>query len=54
MNYNKAIQEANQLLLSGDKKKALNTFKNSVSGDEIKAEQLQNAANQKIVAKLGE
>ncbi|HEY3406190.1 MAG TPA: SOS response-associated peptidase, partial [Ohtaekwangia sp.] len=52
MNYNKAIQEANQFLLSGDKKKALEAFKNSVSGEKIKIDDLQNAARQEILEEL--
>jgi putative SOS response-associated peptidase YedK len=52
MNYNNAIQEANQFLLTGDKKKALEVFKNSVSGDKIKIGDLENAAHQEILAEL--
>jgi putative SOS response-associated peptidase YedK len=52
MNYNTAIQEAHQYLLSGDKKKAIEAFKNVVSGDKIKAEDLANAAKQEIIAEL--
>jgi putative SOS response-associated peptidase YedK len=52
MNYNTAIQEANQYLLSGDKKKALEAFKNSVSGDKVKIEDLQHAASQEVLAEL--
>jgi putative SOS response-associated peptidase YedK len=52
MNYNTAIQEANQFFLSGDKKKALEAFKNSVSGDKIKIEDLQNAATQTILSEV--
>jgi len=44
MNYQMAIQQASQFLLNGDKKRALEAFKNSVSG-ETKIEDLQNAAN---------
>jgi len=53
MNYNAAIQEANQFLLAGDKKKAIEAFKNVVSGDKLKAEDLANAAKQEIIAELG-
>lgn len=52
MNYNAAIQEANQYLLTGDKKKAIEAFKNVVSGDKLKAEDLVNAAKQEIIAEL--
>lgn len=52
MNYNKAIQEANQFLLTGDKKKALEAFKNAVSGEKIKIDDLQNAASQEILQEL--
>ena len=52
MNYNTAIQEAHQYLLSGDRKKAIEAFKNVVSGDKIKAEDLANAAKQEIIAEL--
>jgi putative SOS response-associated peptidase YedK len=51
-NYNNAIQEANQFLQSGDKKKALEAFKNSVSGDKLKIEDLTNAVQQEIKAEL--
>ena len=52
MNYNQAMKEAQQHLLSGDKKKALEAFKNLVSGDKLKIEDLQQAANQEIIAEL--
>lgn len=52
VNYNLAIQEATQYLLSGDKKKALEAFKNSISGDKIKIGDLENAAGQEILAEL--
>ena len=52
VNYNQAIQEANQFLLSGEKKKALEAFKNSVSGEKIKIEDLQRAASQTILSEL--
>jgi hypothetical protein len=52
VNYNKAIQEANQFLVSGEKKKALEAFKNSVSGEKIKISDLENAASQEIIAEL--
>lgn len=51
-NYNLAIQEANQFLQSGDRKKALEAFKNSVSGEKIKIDDLQHAAAQEIIAEL--
>src|SRR5690606_12541399 len=52
MNYQAAIQEANQYLLTGDKKKALEAFKNSVSGEKVGIEDLTNAAGQEIIAEL--
>jgi putative SOS response-associated peptidase YedK len=52
-NYNTAIQEASKFLESSDKKKALEAFKNAVSGEKIKLEDLQNAAKQEILAELG-
>jgi putative SOS response-associated peptidase YedK len=52
MNYNNAIQQANQFLLSGEKKKALEAFKEAVSGDKIKIGDLENAAGQEILAEL--
>jgi hypothetical protein len=51
-NYNNAIQEANQYLQTGDKKKALEAFKSSVSGDKLKIEDLTNAAQQEIRTEL--
>ncbi|HEV8513165.1 MAG TPA: SOS response-associated peptidase [Cyclobacteriaceae bacterium] len=53
MNYQQAIDQANQYLQSGDKKKALEAFKNSISGEKIKIDDLVNVANQKILAQLG-
>lgn len=52
VNYNLAIQEANQFLLSGDKKRALEAFKNSISGEKINIGDLENAATQEILAEL--
>jgi len=52
MNYHQAILEASQYLESGDKKKALEAFKNSVSGDKLKIEDLAHAAGQEIIAEL--
>lgn len=52
LNYNKAIQEANQFLLNGDKKKALEAFKSCVTGEKINIDDLQHAANQKILEEL--
>ena len=52
MNYQDAIKEAANYLQAGDKKKALEAFKNSVSGEKIKIEDLANAASQEIVAEL--
>lgn len=52
MNYQEAIHQASQYLQSGDRKKALEAFKNSVSGEKIKIEDLAHAANQEIIAEL--
>lgn len=52
MNYENAIKEASGFLAAGDKKKALEAFKNSVSGDKLNIEDLNNAAGQKIIAEL--
>ena len=46
------MKEAQQYLLSGDKKKALEAFKNLVSGEKLKIEDLQQAVGQEIVAEL--
>jgi hypothetical protein len=53
MNYQQAIDQAHQYLLSGDKKKALEAFKNSITAEKIKIDDLANVANQKIIAQLG-
>jgi putative SOS response-associated peptidase YedK len=52
MNYNDAIREAHQFLVSGEKKKALETFKNVIAGDKLKVEDLAFAAKQEIRAEL--
>lgn len=52
MNYQLAIQEAGQYLKTGDKKKALEAFKNSVGEDKVKIGDLENAINQEILAEL--
>jgi putative SOS response-associated peptidase YedK len=52
MNYQVAIQEASQYLQSGDKKKALEAFKNTISGDKIKIGDLENVMNQEIIGEL--
>jgi putative SOS response-associated peptidase YedK len=52
MNYNLAIKEAQQYLLSGDKKNALEAFRNLVSGEKLKIEDLQQAASQEIITEL--
>jgi putative SOS response-associated peptidase YedK len=51
-NYNVAIQEASEFLKAGDKKKALEAFKNSVSGDKLKVGDLELAAQQEIKVEL--
>jgi hypothetical protein len=52
MNYQLAIEEANQFLLTGDKKKAIEAFKNAVSGEKISVNDLINVAGQEIRAEL--
>lgn len=52
LNYQKAIQEASHFLQSGEKKKAIEAFKNAVSGDKFKEEDIAQAANQEIIAEL--
>ena len=52
MNYNTAIAEANRYLQAGEKKKALEAFKDAVAGEKIKVEDLANAAGQEIRAEL--
>jgi putative SOS response-associated peptidase YedK len=51
-NYNLAIENANEFLSAGDKRKALEVFKNFVSGEKIKLADVENAVNQKILAEL--
>jgi putative SOS response-associated peptidase YedK len=51
-NYNTAIQEANEFLKRGEKKKAMEVFKNMISGDKMKEEHLQLAAGQEIREEL--
>lgn len=51
-NYNTAIQEANEFLIRGEKKKAIEAFKNAMPGSELKEEHLQLAAAQNIKAEL--
>jgi putative SOS response-associated peptidase YedK len=51
-NYNEAIEEANHFLLSGEKKKAIEIFKNAVSGEKIKIDDIEKAVGQKILAEL--
>jgi len=52
MNYEAAIARASQFLLSGDKKKALEAFKDSVSGDKIKITDLAHVAGQQIKSEV--
>jgi len=51
-NYNLAIEEANQYLLSGDRKKALEAFKNVVAGDKIRIGDVENFASQRVLTDL--
>jgi len=52
MNYQLAIEKANQFLLTGDRTKALEAFRNSVSGEKISVDDLVHAAKQEIKAEL--
>ncbi len=52
MNHNVVIRAASEYLKSGNKKIALEAFKNSVSGDKIKIGDLENATSQEILAEL--
>ena len=51
-NYNVAIQEANMFLEQCAKKKAMDAFKNTITGDKMKEEHLKLAAAQEIKAEL--
>ena len=51
-NYNQAIQEAYQYLQKGEKKKALEAFKNSVNFDKATEEHLKLAASENIKPEL--
>ncbi|MFZ6010672.1 MAG: hypothetical protein ACOYXT_10015 [Bacteroidota bacterium] len=53
INYNEAIWQANQFLHSGDEKKALEAFKTSISGENLKTGDLEKAAGQEILAEFG-
>jgi putative SOS response-associated peptidase YedK len=52
MNYNVAIAEANRYLQSGEKKKALDAFKNAIAGEKISVHDLLHAAGQEIKSEL--
>jgi putative SOS response-associated peptidase YedK len=52
MNYQAAIEEANQFLKTGNKKLALDAFKNSLGDEKLKLDQLEHVANQEILAEL--
>lgn len=52
MNYQKAIQEAAQFLESGNRKLALEAFKQAVSGDKLSPEDITRAASKEIKAEL--
>lgn len=52
MNYQTAIQEAAHYLEAGDRKQALEVFKQVISGEKISAEDLAQAARQEIKAEL--
>lgn len=51
-NYNTAIEEANRFLLSGEKKKAVDIFKNVISGEKIKIDDVEKAVSQTVLAEL--
>ncbi|HAC24936.1 MAG TPA: hypothetical protein DCE81_08480 [Cytophagales bacterium] len=52
MNYNRAIAEANAFLEKGEKKKALEAFKQAVAGEKINVDDLIRAAAQDIKPEL--
>jgi hypothetical protein len=52
MNYQTAIEEANQFLRTGNKKLALEAFKNSLGDEKLKLGHLEHVANQEILAEL--
>lgn len=51
-NYNTAIQEANEFLQRGEKKKAIEIFKESLNADKIKEEDLKLIASQEVKTEL--
>ncbi|MFZ2906268.1 MAG: SOS response-associated peptidase [Cyclobacteriaceae bacterium] len=52
MNYQEAIKTASHFLETGDKKRALESFKEIVSGEKISVEDLSHAINQNILPEL--
>lgn len=52
MNYQTAIEEASQFLKTGNKKLALEAFKNAMGDEKLKIDQLEHVANQEILAEL--
>jgi hypothetical protein len=50
--YNLAMRDAEQYLKAGDKKQALERFKDLVAGEKLKVEDLQIAASQEIMTEL--
>lgn len=51
-NYNAAIQEASAFLDKGEKKRAMEAFKNAISAEKVNESHLQLAASQEIKAEL--
>jgi putative SOS response-associated peptidase YedK len=51
-NYNTAIQEAHQYLQAGEKKKALEAFKSTVSAEKMKLEDLQHVVTQQVLPEI--
>lgn len=52
MNYNTAIAEANRYLQAGENRRALEAFKDAISGEKITMNDLLNAAGQEIRSEL--
>lgn len=52
MNYQAAIEEASQFLKTGNRKLALEAFKNSLGDDKLKIEQLESVSSQQILGEV--
>lgn len=51
-NYNTAIQEANQFLVTGEKKRAMEAFKNSMNAEKAKEDDIRALAGQEVRPEL--